>query len=103
MLNYTVSSNLGKFRLIAFIEGISYLLSTGYSNAVKIPIRQFSGDEIHGLWPMGILFILYCLLLLKVWTQYSWKFNKVVFAFIASLIPFGTFYLEAKLKKEAAI
>lgn len=102
MLNYNVATNLGRFRLIAFVEGISYLLLLG----IAMPLKYVSGNLVvmkYMGWAHGILFILYCLLLLKVWTQYSWKFSKVVFAFIASLIPFGTFYLEAKLKKEAAI
>ncbi|MBL0049624.1 MAG: DUF3817 domain-containing protein [Bacteroidetes bacterium] len=102
MLNYNIATNLEKFRLIAFIEGISYLLLLG----IAMPLKYLSGNLVvmkYMGWAHGILFILYCLLLLKVWTQYSWKFKKVVFAFVASLIPFGTFYLEAQIKKEAAI
>lgn len=47
----------------------------------------------------GVLFILFIVLLAVAALQYKWKFSFITFAFIASLIPFGTFYLDVKLKK----
>jgi integral membrane protein len=32
----------------------------------------------------------------------EWKFFKVVRAFVASLVPFGAFWLEKKLREEEA-
>jgi len=43
------------------------------------------------------LFVLYCLALLDVWIARKWKFKTVLVALIASLIPFGTFWLEARI------
>lgn len=48
----------------------------------------------------GLLFVLYAILLLMVWKEYSWKFAKVLMAFVASLVPFGTFWFDMKLQKE---
>ena len=92
-------STLGKFRLIAILEGISYLLLLG----IAMPLKYLAGNMYvikYMGWAHGVLFILYCIFLLIVWKQYQWKFGKVVLAFIASLLPFGTFILENKLKNE---
>jgi integral membrane protein len=35
-----------------------------------------------------------------VWIKYKWSFGKTTMAFIASLLPFGTFVLDKRLKKE---
>lgn len=51
-------------------------------------------------WLHGILFILYVILLLQVWSKYRWRFGKAFMAFVASLLPFGAFILERRLKKE---
>jgi integral membrane protein len=40
------------------------------------------------------------LALMIVWRKKSWSYDKVAFAFLASIIPFGTFYLDKKLRKE---
>lgn len=48
----------------------------------------------------GVLFISYVLLLALVTIQYKWSLKKAALAFIASLIPFGTFYADKKLFRE---
>lgn len=45
----------------------------------------------------GALFGLYIILLIQVSVEYKWSFKKIVLAFIASLLPFGTFYAASKL------
>jgi integral membrane protein len=44
----------------------------------------------------GVLFILYSINLLIVFLQFKWKFNITVLAFLASFVPFGTFYADKK-------
>ena len=51
-------------------------------------------------WAHGVLFVIYMVLLLLVWIKYKWSFGKVLIAFLASLLPFGTFLFERRLKKE---
>jgi integral membrane protein len=48
----------------------------------------------------GILFVLFCLILFVVWVRHRWSFISVLGAFIASLLPFGTFVLDARLRKK---
>ena len=87
--------SLPRFLLIAFLEGCSYLLfalTMPLKYKLNLPQPNYIVGMIH-----GILFIAYVVLLLMVWKQYKWSFKKVVLSFIASLIPFGTFFATKKI------
>ena len=90
---------LKAFRYIAILEGISFLLLFGITMPLKhfyeMPQPNFYIGMAHGL-----LFLLYCAVGLSSAIQYQWKIGFSVMVFLASLIPFGTFYLEAKYLKE---
>ena len=53
-------------------------------------------------WVHGLLFVAYVFLLINVAIQNNWKFGRIVWVFLASLLPFAPFYVEKKLKREAA-
>lgn len=92
-------SSLGKFRLVALLEGLSFLILL----FIAMPLKYFWGFPLavkYVGWIHGVLFMLYMVLLMQVWKQYQWKISKVAVAFTASLLPFGTFILDRKLKKE---
>ncbi len=92
-----IKNSVKKFGQINSIEGYSYLLllfvamplkyAFGYPMAVKI------AGMIH-----GVLFIIFCLLLVKAWQDSKWAFSENIIFFIASLIPFGTFFTKNKIK-----
>ncbi len=85
---------LKAFRFIAILEGISYLLF-GITMPMKyvygIPEPNYYVGMAH-----GFLFMFYCLTGLTSAILYRWKLGFSVMVFLASLVPFGTFYLEAK-------
>ena len=54
-------------------------------------------------WAHGVLFVLYLIFLLQAWIKQQWKFGKVLKAFIASLLPFGTFVMDKQLKTETPV
>jgi integral membrane protein len=93
------NSALGWFRFIAITEGISYLLLLFIAMPLKY-LAETPEPVTYLGWAHGFLFVLYGLLLLKVWVQYRWTFKKAFVAFIASLVPFGTFVLDKRLKRE---
>jgi integral membrane protein len=95
------NSTLGKFRLVALLEGISFLVLLFIAMPLKYGADMPLAVKYTG-WTHGVLFVLYVILLIQVWIEYNWKFTKVVLAFVASLLPFGTFVLDRNLKKEAA-
>ena len=87
------------FCRVAVAEGISYLLLLVIAMPLKY-IYDIQAPVKYLGWAHGILFVVYCVLLLIVWIKLKWKFGKVFLAFFASLIPFATFILERRLKKE---
>ena len=86
------------FRIVAFIEGCSYL-----SFGITIPLRLFyeytMPTKIVG-WIHGMLFNVYCLLLLILFIKKKWNFNTSLILFVASLIPFGTFWADKKYMRD---
>ena len=90
---------LNRFRLIALIEGISMIILVLIAMPLKYFAEQPAPVKYVG-WVHGILFLLYLVLLLEVWIKYKWSFGKVLVAFIASLLPFGTLLFEKRLRKE---
>lgn len=86
------------FRIIALLEGLTYVLLLG----VATPIKHLNGDPqfvtLLGM-PHGILFILY--LLFAYWHKPDLNLNRKQFIWVilASIIPFGTFYVDYKYLK----
>lgn len=89
----------GRFRLIAFLEGLSFLLLLFIAMPLKY-ILHFPQPVKYVGWAHGVLFIIYIVLLVNVWLSNRWSIWKVALAFLASLIPFGTFILDRQLVKE---
>ncbi|MCZ2249008.1 MAG: DUF3817 domain-containing protein [Bacteroidia bacterium] len=82
-------------RKVSFGEGCSYLLF-----AITMPLKYMydikEPNKIIGM-AHGILFVAYIILVLVVAKKYNWKLSKIAWAFLASIIPFGTFYANKKL------
>ncbi|MES2656490.1 MAG: DUF3817 domain-containing protein [Bacteroidota bacterium] len=83
------------FKRIAFAEGCSYLLF-GITMPLKYAYDIMEPNYYIGM-THGILFMLYVLFLVLVAIQYKWSLGKTFLFFIASLLPFGTFYSNTKL------
>ena len=81
------------FRVIAILEGISYLLLF----AIGMPLKYWAGiadpNKYIG-YAHGFLFLAYLLLAVVVGMERSWGFKKYFWVIMASLLPFGTFYLD---------
>lgn len=89
---------LKTFRIIALLEGVSYLLLMGASVYKRLP----SGDDLYvkllGM-PHGLLFVAYIILAVLLKNQQKWSFKTLCIILLASLIPFGTFYVDKKYLK----
>ena len=98
-MKFNLSTNLGKFRLIALLEGISFIVLV----FIAMPLKYGFGLPLfvkYFGWAHGLLFVLYNILLLQCALEYSWKFGRIVIAFFAGLLPFGIFVFERKLRNE---
>jgi len=92
-----LETNLKKFRLIALLEGISFITLL----FIAMPIKYILGEPIVVKFvgmAHGGLFLLFLFLLFITAKELKWNFGFISMAFIASILPFGTFYLEKKLK-----
>ena len=83
------------FRLITLLEGISYLLLL----FVAVPLKYLMGDESYvkllGM-PHGVLFIAYIILSFVMRKKMNWNTTSFIIILLASIIPFGTFYVDKK-------
>ncbi len=90
---------LGRLRIVGMMEGASFLVLLG----IAMPLKYLAGlplaVRVVGL-DHGVLFLLYIPSLLEVAMAHRWSFSRVVAAFGAALVPFGTFVLDAKLRRE---
>lgn len=94
-----MSSPIHRFRNIAIAEGVSYILLLFIAMPLKYFFQLPAAVKYVG-WVHGILFIAYVVWLLLCRSRYKWSFKRVVFFFIASLLPFAPFVVEKRLKKE---
>lgn len=86
---------LNVFRIVSYLEGISYLLLLFVGETLK----YFGGNDVLvkslGM-PHGLLFISYVLLAIFIKPQFNWSNKDFLIILIASVIPFGTFYIDKK-------
>ncbi len=94
-----LQSAIGRLRVIGFLEGISYLILLG----IAMPLKYFAGMPtavtVVGM-AHGVLFVLFLFAVLHVMLKHRKSFLWGIWAFIASLIPFGTFVLDAQIRKD---
>ena len=91
---------INTFRKISLAEGCSLLVLL----LIAMPLKYFfnfpEAVKVVG-WIHGVLFILYVVMLLVLEIKYRWSFLFLASAFVASLIPFGTFVLDRFLKEKS--
>ena len=87
------------FRLITLLEGLSYI----FLLFIAVPLKYGGGDDflvkILGM-PHGVLFMLYLALAFYLKDSYEWKWQQTSVVFLASIVPFGTFYVDKKYLRD---
>jgi len=86
------------FRYISLAEGISLLTLLFIAMPMKYMLNIPEAVKIVG-WIHGVLFIVYVTVLVLAEINYRWSLLFFAAAFLASLVPFGTFVLDRYLKK----
>ncbi len=89
------TTTLGRLRLIAFIEGISYLVLLFVAMPLKYIFEQPQAVRMVGS-VHGALFVLYVLYVFLTKVEYRWDAAKTRLLLLVSLIPFGNFYADKK-------
>ncbi|MCB0536731.1 MAG: DUF3817 domain-containing protein [Chitinophagales bacterium] len=88
-------NNTNLFKILAITEGISFLLIL----FITMPLKYFADmpmpNKIVGM-AHGFLFIAYVVMVFMVKNKFKWTKQQTMLALLASIIPFGTFYIEKK-------
>lgn len=90
---------IGRLRMAGIAEGISYIVLL----FIAMPIKYIAGhpEAVWYIgWVHGLLFMLFILALIAVKINREWNLKKTFVAFLAALLPFGTFILDKSLRKE---
>lgn len=101
MADSIFSSALGRFRLISFLEGLSFIFLLAVAMPLKYLGNMPEATQIPG-YIHGFLFIGYLILLIMAAIEMKWSFLKAFLLFLASIFPFGFLIAEfAFLRKQA--
>ena len=91
-----LTNTIGRLRVTGIIEGLSFIILL----AVAMPLKYMAGKpemvQVVGM-AHGVLFVLYILLTLLAKVQYAWSWKKTFVLWVASVVPFGTFYADYKM------
>jgi integral membrane protein len=94
------NTTFSRFRLISFIEGISFLILV----FIAMPLKYLAGIplavKIAGM-THGILFILFIIALIMAYKKYSWNNSLTFKLFVYSIIPFGFILIEKTIMKDS--
>jgi len=86
------------FRITALLEGVSYILLL----FVAVPIKYLGNDPTYVKFlgmPHGLLFVAYIVLAYLIKPEQQWANKTFGIVLLASIIPFGTFYVDKKYLK----
>ena len=86
------------FRGISFLEGLSLLLLLFIAMPLKYIWDNPEYVRIVGM-AHGLLFVAYVFLAVMAKFELEWKGKTLLVVLIASVIPFGTFYVDKKYLK----
>ena len=90
-----LKTSVGRLRVIGFLEGVSFLLLLG----VAMPLKYIWGQPLAVKYvgmAHGILFLAYLWATIQAVLDCNWSWKRGVLIAVASVIPFGTFYADAK-------
>jgi integral membrane protein len=92
-----IATSIGRLRVIAFLEGISLIVLVFAGVPMKYYFDAPSIVKIVG--PVhGVLFLFYIAIAMNVAVEQKWRFWGTTWkVLLASIIPFGTFYVDSKI------
>ena len=90
--------NIKTLRLVGFLEGISFLLLLFFA----MPLKYIWDNPIYVKYVgmgHGLLFIVFLAILFIVGQKQKWPLKMLILGLIASILPFGPFVFDHKLKQ----
>lgn len=86
---------LKTFRIVSILEGVSYLLLLFIATPIKYIVGNEAFVKMLGM-PHGLLFLVYIVLAIMLRSELKWDSKTFITVLAASIIPFGTFYVDKK-------
>lgn len=99
-MKHLFQTQLGRLRLVSYLEGISLIILLG----VAVPLKYVASNPgmVKAIGPLhGILFLWFIVSTLSVGVEKQWKWQTTWKVLIACIIPFGTFYIDRYILKPA--
>lgn len=93
----SAATAVGRFRIVAFWEGVSFLLLLFVAMPLKYGVGLDVAVRVVGM-THGALFLGYCVTLAFAARRLGAR--RSLLAFVVSFVPGGTFWLEGKLRQE---
>jgi integral membrane protein len=93
----SATTPLGRFRIVALWEGISYLLLLFVAMPLKYGLGIDTAVRVVGM-AHGVLFIAYVVVLGLAAPRLG--VGRAMLAFVLSFVPCGTFWLEARFRRD---
>ncbi|MBS9523160.1 DUF3817 domain-containing protein [Litoribacter ruber] len=90
---------LNRFRFISIAEGISFLVLLFIAMPLKYTMDMPLAVTYVG-WAHGALFVLYIYIIFPTSKKLQWSYAKTFWGLVVSVLPFGPFLFDRKLKKE---
>lgn len=87
------------FRIVAFLEGVSYILLLFIATPIKYLFGNPEYVKLLGM-PHGLLFMSYIILAFMLKKEMKWTNKTFGLVLLAAIIPFGTFYIDRKYLKQ---
>lgn len=85
------------FKLVAILEGISYLVLFANMLIIKPNYPDLYKTLLYPIgMAHGVLFIAYVILAILLKYDQNWNYSKLGIILVASLLPFATFWVEKK-------
>ena len=91
--------SIALLRKIGILEGISLLVLLGIAMPLKHLANKPEAVKYVG-WIHGLLFVAFMVNVAFVYFEKNWPFKRVIIAFIAAFLPFGTFVFDNWLQKQ---
>jgi integral membrane protein len=89
---------LKTYRLVSVFEGVSLLVLFCIAMPLKYIFNAPLMVEIVGM-AHGLLFIAYVIFSVIYKFKVNWNFSQIAIVLLASIVPFGTFYIDKKYLK----
>ncbi|OII61011.1 hypothetical protein BJP40_07560 [Streptomyces sp. CC53] len=97
-MDIKTASALHRLRLVSGPEAVSFILLLICS--VLKRTTDFNAVPVMGAIH-GLLFVLYGLFWLDAWNKAKWPLKTAALYFVLSVVPFGGFVADRRLKREA--